>query len=102
MRFSSDVRLLALLLMVILRVAHLALCVCDSFDLGGLLLPSGGGGGGGTELVMLAVMSRASARSAVIGQPGRDRVRRRNEWRGHSFASTKGRRLEAVARWKAR
>lgn len=67
-------RFVALLLTVILRVAHLALCVLASFDLG-LLLPSAGGsggGGGGTESLIVAAMSRAIARSAVNGQPGRE------------------------------
>lgn len=66
-------RFVALLLTVIFRVAHLALCVLASFDLG-LLLPSagGGGGGGGTESLIVAAMSRAIARSAVNGQPGRE------------------------------
>lgn len=90
MRFSSDERFVALLLTVILRVAHLALCVWASFDLGGLLLPSGGGGGGGgIVVVMMAAKSRASARSAVNGQPDRverdgdktsDRISDRDSW----------------------
>jgi len=42
-----------------------------SFDLGLLLPSAGGGGGGGTESLIVAAMSRAIARSAVNGQPGR-------------------------------
>lgn len=65
-------RFVALLLTVIFRVAHLALCVLVSFDLGLLLPSAGGGGGGGTESLIVAAMSRAIARSAVNGQPGRE------------------------------